>query len=145
MIALPTINIPATPTLSGQARRPPQVATLTLQREIITVENPLWTQRETSIVLGVPGSTPVVVLYNFGYDSNTICRSMSGMIISPVDALEGVKYGWYECRLLTGISEGQPVRATTERTARYSQDESAVGAALGAAGLLALAALVFCK
>lgn len=79
------------------------------------------------------------IVHNFGYDEATVCRLASdGSLLSPRDALEGVRYGWYECHL---PSSPPPI----ERTSRYDQDRSAVGAAVGIAGLFTILAVIFGK
>ena len=114
------------------------------KREVVLVENPTWTQRETTIVMNVSGGVPIVVLHNFGCGPVTVCKLASnGVVISCADALEGAKYGWYECRLLGTCSSGQCVQSA-ERVARYSHDGT-VGVALGVAGLFTVFALVFGK
>lgn len=79
-----------------------------------------------------------MILHNFGYGPATICKlAKNGLVISCADALDGAKYGWYECRLST--------TGPTERVACYTHDKTMIGAALGAAGLFTILALTFGK
>jgi hypothetical protein len=56
--------------------------------------------------------------------------------ISSEQALEGARYGWYECRV--------PIASVGAGTNHvYKEDSTAFGLAVGAAGLLTLFAMAY--
>lgn len=98
---------------------------------VVIVERPVSVRSETARAMR--GYT---IVTSFMYSGETTCRILGGdVLIEPEDALEGARYGWYECRVVGEIG----ARYVSE----YSKDSSMVRLAIGLASLAAILGLAF--
>lgn len=102
-----------------------------IERRIVVLENPVSIQRETSI-----SGDGYIVVNSFTYNGNTVCRFMeTGTSLSPLLALEGIRYGWYECRLYAST-------LPASKSCSFQKDNGTLTAALAAAVVLSAFALI---
>jgi hypothetical protein len=79
-----------------------------------------------------------ILVKSFTYNERTVCRAVgTNTIISSEEALEGARYGWYECRVMKGQA--------TESCARYVKDNSDVVMVIGLGTIVTVLALVLGK
>jgi hypothetical protein len=98
--------------------------------QVVVILNPVSYDSATSVRV-----SDYIVVKSFTWGERTECV-LNGGKVSPQEALEGARYGWYECRVPV-VSGG------VGKSSVYKEDTSALGVAIGAAGLFALFALAF--
>lgn len=99
--------------------------------QVVVILNPVSYDSATSVRV-----SDYIVIKSFTWGEHTECVLSGGGKVSPQEALEGARYGWYECRVPV-VSGG------VGKSSVYKEDTSALGVAIGAAGLFALFALAF--
>jgi hypothetical protein len=101
--------------------------------KVILVKNPKSIPKETSIDMG-----DYFIVYSFEYTSETMCENLeTGENISPSEAINGARYGRFECRVANDkIKHQQSV---------YEPDNTVFKMSLVACGGVALLALFFGK
>lgn len=110
---------------------------MSFQMLVVIVSKPLWIQMETSIDKGA-----YFVVSVFGADENTICM-LDGVQISPKLAIEGVLYGFYECRVYK--SEINTTTAIVKKRTIFKQGDNMFPTALLLFGAIASGCMLLGK